>query len=125
MCSCHKLLTYIVEDYSIDKWKFIGFLKELRASTGDETIYLFLDNAKFHHGQEVKKEMDDLAIVPVWNVPYHFQYNEAIEKYWALLKSKFRPLLLSKMLKTPRNKETPLADAVKQVILNTDPSPVI
>ena len=84
-----------------------------------------MDNAKFHRGPEVKKEMDNLAIVPVWNVPYHFQYNEAIEKYWALLKSKFRPLLLSKMLKTPRDKETPLADAVKQVILNTDATPVV
>ena len=28
------------------------------------------------------------------------------------------------MLKTPRRKETPLADAVKEVILKTDPSPV-
>ena len=58
--------------------------------------------------------------MPVWNVPYHFQFNEAIEKYWALLKSKFRPLLLKKMLKTPRNKDTPLADTVREVILTTD-----
>ena len=87
-------------------------------------MYLFLDNARFHVGPEVKKEMSDLGIVPIWNVPYHFQYNEACEKYWALLKSKFRPLLLKKMLKTPRKHETPLADAVREVILKTDTSPV-
>ena len=68
--------------------------------------------------------MNELAIVPVWNVPYHFIFNEAIEKYWALLKSKFRPLLLAKMLKTPRNKETPLADAVKEVIVQTSTKPI-
>ena len=72
MCSCHKLLTYIIEDYSVDKWKFIEFLKELRASTGDESVYLFLDNSSVHHAREVKPVMDDLAIVPIWNVPYHF-----------------------------------------------------
>ena len=98
VCSCHELLAYVVEDHSIDKFKFIDFLHELRASTGDETIYLFLDNAKFHCGPEVKKAMNELAIVPVWNVPYRFEFNEAIEKYWALLKSKFRPMLLKKML---------------------------
>ena len=68
--------------------------------------------------------MNELAIVPVWNVPYHFQFNEAIEKYWALLKSKFRPLLLAKMLKTPRSKETPLANAVKEVIVQTSTDPI-
>lgn len=72
----------------------MSFLKEVRASTGDETIYLFLDNAKFHCGPEVREVMNDLAIVPIWNVAYHFEFNEAVEKYWALLKGKFRPLLL-------------------------------
>ena len=124
VCACHQLLAYVIEDYSIDEHKFCSFLRELRASTGDETIYLFLDNARFHTTDIVKKEMDNLAIVPVWNVPYHFQFNEAIEKYWALLKSKFRPLLLDKMLKKPKKKETPLADAVREVIVKTDTQPI-
>ena len=91
----------------------------MRASTGDETIYLFLDNAKFHCGEEVKKAMNELGIVPVWNVPYRFEFNEAIEKYWALLKSKFRPKLLERMLKTPRGKETPLKETLRDVIIGT------
>jgi len=124
VCSCHNLLAYQIEDYSFDKFRFISFLRELRASTGDETVYLFLDNSSCHQAREVKKEMDELAIVPIWNVPYRFEFNEAIEKYWALLKQKFRPLLLKKMLLTPRSKETPLRDAVREVILKVDPSPI-
>ena len=42
-----------------------------------------------------------------------------------MLKSKFRPLLLEKMLKTPRSKETPLADSVREVIVKTDTTPII
>ena len=120
-----RLLTYAIEDYSFDRYKFIAFLKEIRASTGDETVYLFLDNARFHRGPEVRAAMNELGIVPVWNVAYRFQYNEAVEKYWALLKGRFRPLLLKKMLTTPRNRATPLADAVREVMLQTDPAPVV
>ena len=83
-----------------------------------------MDNAKYHCGDEAKTAMNDLGIVPIWNVAYHFEFNEGIEKFWALLKQKFRPLLLKKMLKTPRNKETPLAEAVREVFLTTDMSPI-
>ena len=117
-------MAYTIEDYSFDRYRWIDFLKELRACTGDETIYLFMDGARYHTGGEVRTAMNELGIVPVLNVAYHFEYNEAVEKYWALLKSKFRPLLLQKMLKTPRNQETPLADAVREVILTTDTSPI-
>ena len=72
VCSCHRLLAYAIEDYSFDRWKFIAFLKELRASTGDETLYLFLDNARFHGGPEVRTAMNELGIVPLWNVAYRF-----------------------------------------------------
>ena len=124
VCSCHGLLAYDIVDYSYDRYRWIDFLKQLRASTGEETIYLFLDNARYHCGEEARDAMNDLGIVPVWNVAYHFDFNEGIEKVWALLKQKFRPLLLSKMLKVPKNKETPLADAVREVFLTTDLSPI-
>ena len=32
VCKCHKLLTYMIEDYSFDEEKFEVFLRELRAS---------------------------------------------------------------------------------------------
>ena len=32
VCSCHKLLAYMVTDYSFDEPKFMEFLSELRAS---------------------------------------------------------------------------------------------
>jgi hypothetical protein len=68
--------------------------------------------------------MNELGIVPILNVAYHFEFNEGIEKFWALLKQKFRPLLLQKMLKVPKKDETPLADAVREIFLTTDASPI-
>ena len=124
VCSCHGLLAYTIVDYSFDRYRWMDFLKELRASSGDETIYLFMDGARYHMGQEAKTLMNELGIVPVLNVAYHFEFNEGIEKFWALLKQKFRPLLLKKMLKVPKKDETPLADAVKEIFLTTDTSPI-
>ena len=72
-------------------------LKDIRGSVGNERIYLFLDNASFHkvfNEEEVKK----LNIEPIFNVPYHFQFNDAVEKYWSYLKSRYKPILLKKML---------------------------
>ena len=72
-------------------------LKDIRGNVGREKIYLFLDNASFHkvfNDEEVKK----LNIEPIWNVPYHFQFNDAVEKYWSYLKSRYKPILLKKML---------------------------
>jgi len=85
----------------------------VRGACGDEKIYLFLDNASVH--KSCTRDMKELNIVPVWNVPYSPEYNAAVERYWAQLKSYFRPLLLKKMLKYPgpRAKDTPLLDALR------------
>ena len=86
------------------------------SAVGDERLYLFLDNCSVHHANETKPHFERLNIEPVWNVAYKFQYNSAIEMYWAQLKSAFRPILLNKMLKVPRAKDTPLRDAVHEAI---------
>ena len=36
----------------------------------DKVIYLFLDNAGYHSGQEVKKAYKELNIEPIFNVGY-------------------------------------------------------
>ena len=46
--------------------------------------------------------METLRIIPVWNVPYHFEFNKGTEKYWRALKAKYRPRLLKKMLEKIR-----------------------
>ena len=69
--------------------------------------------------------MKELNIEPVWNVPYHCSFNDAVEKYWALLKQRFRRILLQKMLLTPNSKETPLKDALHEAFVNTPEEPVI
>jgi hypothetical protein len=75
-------LTYAIEDYSFDKEKFKCFLRDVCAATGKEKVFLFLDNCSVHKSSECVKEMEKLGITPVWNVPYHFMYNDAIEKFW-------------------------------------------
>ena len=106
----------MVTDYSFNQDKFIEFLRKLSAAVDGEKVYLFLDNCRVHHGKLVKPIWAELNIVPVWNTPYRFQFNEACEKYWAQLKAYFRPLLLMKMLKSPTPKDKPLRDAVVESI---------
>ena len=80
---------------------------------------MFLDNCRVHHSKVVSNIWDELNIEPVWNVPYRFEFNDACEKYWAMLKTTFRPLLLEKMLKPHNHKSTPLKDAVLEAIQKT------
>ena len=70
-----------VTDFSFTQEKFESFLRDLRAQVhGNDTIYLFMDNAKVH---PVYNQMEKLDIIPVWNVPYKFEFNAAVELYWA------------------------------------------
>jgi hypothetical protein len=64
----------------------------------------------------VKPKWEELNIVPIWNVPYRYQFNEACEKYWAQLKQKFRSLLLMKMIREPKKKDMPLRESVLESI---------
>jgi hypothetical protein len=123
VCSCHKLLTFAIEDFSFNETSFISFLEQVRDSCGDDIVYLFLDNSSVH--KVCYPKMKALNIVPVWNVAYTPEYNSGIERYWAQLKAYFRPLLLSKMIKDPRAKDTPLKDALRQTIrdVSTDSIP--
>jgi hypothetical protein len=114
VCPCHELLTFAIEEFSFDGPKFMSFCKQIRDVCGDEKVYLFLDNSSVH--RSVSKQLTELNIVPVWNLPYAPEYNCGIERYWAQLKAYFRPLLLSKMVKGPKAKDTPLLDALKQTI---------
>ena len=86
VCRCHGVLTYQIEDYSFDQEKFESFLREVRASIGndEEKVYLFLDNSGVHRA--CSEVIESLNIEPLWNVPYRYEFNEACEKYWAQLK---------------------------------------
>jgi hypothetical protein len=94
VCSCHGLLTFGQQDYSIDKVAFQDFLRDIRGAVGDEKVYLFIDNCRVHHAKVVTPLWKELNIEPIWNLAYSPQYNAAVERYWAQLKAAFRPLLL-------------------------------
>ena len=52
--------------------------------------------------------MEKLNIVPVWNVPYRFEFNAAVERYWAQVKQQFRKILLQRMVEHTSSMDTPL-----------------
>ena len=84
VCKCHGLVNIEVTDYSFTREKFESFLRDLRAQVdGEQTIYLFLDNSKVHPAYD---EMKKLNIIPVWNTPYRFEFNAAVERFWAQIK---------------------------------------
>ena len=116
MCKCHGLLTYNIEDYRFGKEKFCNFLDNLSDKVQGKKVYMFIDNCTIHHSQLARDKMKEKNIIPIWNVFYRFEFNEAIEKYWAMLKAHFRPLLLNMMLKNPGPKDKPLNEALRQSI---------
>ena len=58
--------------------------------------------------------MKKLNIEPLWNIPYHCEYNDAVEKFWSQLKQKYRRILLHKMLENPTPLATPLNDSLRE-----------
>jgi hypothetical protein len=87
----------------------------------DEAVYLFMDRAGYHRSPEVKAEMKELNIEPIYNVAYRFQYNP-MERLWRQWKQNYRAVLLDKMLKGPGTKDTPLKDALHETFVMTDVS---
>ena len=53
-----------------------------------------MDNASYHKSEEAKEGYQEYNLEPVWNVAYHFKFNNAVEKYWRALKVIFRSILL-------------------------------
>ena len=120
LCSCHKLLAYMVTDYSFDEPKFMEFLAELRASHPEGKLVLFFDGALYHTMENSLKKMVELDMTYIKNVAYKWMYNEGIEKYWAYVKQNFRKKLLKKMAnEDPRYHDRPLKSSVMEAMLET------
>ena len=86
-------------------------LDNISGATGNEKVYLFMDNAGYHKSLEVVKHMKKLNIEHVLNVAYRFEFNP-IERLWAQYKQHYRKVLLKKMLEYPEAKSAPLKDAL-------------
>ena len=75
-----------------------------------------MDNSKVH---PVYEQMEKLDIKPVWNVPYKFDFNAAVELYWAQIKQQFRKNLLQRMLEHTSSLDAPLKPALMDAIFET------
>ena len=91
-------------------------LNNIRDSASNDKIYLMLDNAGIHKGEEVRKHMFSLNIQPIYNVAYKFEYMPN-ERLHSQLKSYFRKSLLRKMLDGADSKASPLKDALTETFI--------
>ena len=55
---------------SVNIDKFIIWLDELKAITGDDRVLLFLDNLHVHTSERAKKAMKDRGFRYAFNLPY-------------------------------------------------------
>jgi hypothetical protein len=85
ICKCHGVLAQLQVDYALTVETFTEMLDNISGAVDDEKVYLFMDNAKFHKNEDVRKHMTKLNIEPVFNVSYRFEFN-AIERLWAMYK---------------------------------------
>ena len=68
--------------------------------------------------------MDKLNIKLVLNTQYRYEFNP-VERLWSMYKTKFRAILLDKMLQNPDPKSTPMVDAMLETFAMTDVSSAI
>ena len=87
---------YKVFERSVDTKKFKAYLQELKATTGDAKVALFMDNLAVHRSDKVKAEMTRLGFRVIWNVPYEPEYNP-IEFTFSKVKQRFRALRAKKL----------------------------
>jgi transposase len=80
-------------DGSIDKFRFIEYLKQLRMSVAEERFTLCLDNMRAHHSFAVKDYCKTANIDLIFCAPYSSEF-APIERLWALAKVIFRRELL-------------------------------
>lgn len=92
-------------------------LCSIREGVKDEkVIWLFLDRAGYHRGtpgSTLRAKYVELNIIPVFNVAYKF-VNNPVERYWSVVKTHFRAILLQKMLACPAYKEFPMKEALQE-----------
>lgn len=99
--SCHALLMSISVEEGIDLAKvypksvnidkFIDWLEDLRAKYPDRLMACFLDNLQVHKAKRTREKLDELGIVPIYNLPYSPEYNP-IELIFSIVKNKYKRL---------------------------------
>lgn len=92
------LESYLITPRSITADSFIQFLKQLSDKQEKQPFALFMDNLSVHKTKKVMKVYEELNIFPIFNIPYSPDYN-GIESYFALVKGKYKKLLLSRLIK--------------------------
>ena len=122
ICSCHGIWEWATRDYSFNAEAYLDFLRQCkRRWRRREPMIVFQDCSKVHTSKIAKAGYQELGVKAIWNVAYKPEYNCGIERMWAQMKAKFRPVLLGFMLNV-KAKDMPLERAVEHVMSNFDQS---
>ena len=89
----HGLVAWHICDRSINSDTFIEFLQKVTSVKAAKDSVIFMDNCRVHHSKKVNQHLADIGLRAIFNVPYSPQFNP-IEKYWAMLKYRFKMLKL-------------------------------
>lgn len=85
------LVSYAIHGFSIDADKFVAFLDKLKVHMSCPEFGLYFDNLTVHKTKAVKKKLEDLKIIPIYNIPYSPDFN-GIESYFSLVKGEYKNL---------------------------------
>ena len=91
------IFCYELFDRSVNKERFVFFLKKLRKKHGEGKIILYQDNLKVHLSNLAKDCYKDLNIVPLYAPVYSPQYNP-IEFCFSKLKGIVKKMRLNDMM---------------------------
>ncbi len=110
------LVAHAIHADSIDSEKFVAFLHDLRLHMSCGKFGLFLDNLSVHKTKRVKHVLEELQIIPIFNVPYSPDFN-GIESYFSLVKAEYKTLLLDLIM---RDEEVDTVELVTKSLYKID-----
>lgn len=86
--SNEKLVLKHTHEKSVDRLKFLEFLKSLPL---DHNTVIFMDNARFHHSSIIKEYIESKSVELIYTPPYSPWFNP-IENCFSIIKRKFQTL---------------------------------
>lgn len=84
---------------SINKGKFLRFVKFLKQLNRSSKFAIFMDNLRVHHNHEIKEYCNANDIPLIYNVPYTPELNP-IEEIFSLVKNWYKRLKLNSIATT-------------------------
>ena len=80
---------YDIYDKSVDQKKFEDYLDNLYIANKHDKLAIFMDNLSVHKTTSIKMKLHELGIEPIYNVPYHPDFNP-VESCFSKIKNHYK-----------------------------------